>query len=90
MTGVARKLAIIAGLAMTASGSLYAAPISPGERTDFTAAQQHEARDVQIGDFRPHGALTRQQGDSMARGDKRPAAKTPAPPVTMPDKHFPN
>lgn len=90
MTGAARKLTIVAGLAMAASGGAYAAPISPGERTDFTAIQQHEARDVQSGDFRPHGGLTRQQGDSMARGDKRPAAKTPAPPVTMPDKHAPN
>jgi len=74
---------------MAASGSVYAAPISPGERTDFTAIQQHEARDVQSGDFRPHGGLTRQQADSMARDDKRPAVKTPAPAATMPDKHHP-
>ena len=89
MTALVRKLAIVVGLAIAASSPVDAAPITPGERADITFMQQHEARDVQTGDFRPHGGLTRQQGDSMARGDKRPAAKTPAPATTMPDKHHP-
>lgn len=89
MSEYVRKLAIVATLAIAASTPAQAAPITLGERTDYKSMQQHEARDVQIDDFRPHGGLTREQNDSISRGDKRPAARTPVLTLTMPEKHGP-
>ena len=83
MIRIIRSLAIVGALAAIVVSSANAAPITPAEQGEYKATQRHEFRDVQVGDFRPHGVLTQPQ-DSFARQDKRTGERVRAQPHIPP------
>lgn len=90
MTGILRKLALAGSIAFAVASPLAAAPISPADQSNYKLREKHDMRDVQTGDFRPHGTLTTQQRESLARQDARSAQKAPAQPNTTLPQHTPN
>lgn len=79
---------ISASLAPAAPAST--APLTPAEHTDIKMKERHDTRDVQTGDYRPHGTLSPEQRDSFAKGTRGTfSPQAPADPYAMLDKHRP-
>jgi len=66
-------LAVIGTLVMATVGGVGAAPMTPVEQTDYDKRQIHELRDVNTGEYRPHGTLSSSDRDFSPRPDMRPA-----------------
>ncbi len=90
MNTILRKLVLAGGVAFAIAGPIVAAPISPAEQGDYKLREQHDRRDAQTGNFRPHGTLTTQQRDSIAGQDARGTPKTPIQPRIVLPQHAPN
>lgn len=90
MTGILRKLVLAGSVAFAVASPLAAAPVSPADQSNYKLREKHDMRDVQTGDFRPHGTLTTQERDSFARQDARGAQKEPVQPNTTLPQHAPN
>ena len=67
MTRLMRYMMVAAAAAVAAPSFASAAPMTPAEQTDYKSRERHDSRDVQTGNYKPHGTLTTGQRDSFAK-----------------------